>query len=267
MEDKNNFFENIKEYFATTPREKIIAEWEETAEYDKVNSPTMEEFIKVHSGKQGNLMVTDEIETLSTTPKELKISTMGTMKQTYKLINLDTKVETICEKVVVDGFDYYVIEFEIKKGQYQWFHKNESKKPIIIAENDLSNDGYRKLVIATNNSSLTDVPQIVDEVELLAKDMLSLKQIGHNYLPLTKQLYADGIIEGYNKRAETHKWTDEDMVEFQIWSNSSQEADKFWRNNKMYPQMDGSDNLFYKNKTQELLQIFKDQQTKVLYYK
>lgn len=187
------------------------------------------------------------------------------MKQTYKLINLDTKVETICEKVVVDGFDYYVIEFEIKKGQYQWFHKNEFKKPIIIAENDLSNDGYRKLVIATNNSSLIDVPQIVDEVEVLAEKANGYSLYGKNGEKAIA--FHEGFIGGYNKRAETHKWTDKDMVEFQIWSNSSQEADKFWRNNRMSPQMDGSDNLFYKNKTQELLQIFKDQQPKVLYYK
>lgn len=31
----------------------------------------------------------------------------------YKLINSVTKIETICDKVTIDGFDYYVSDVKV----------------------------------------------------------------------------------------------------------------------------------------------------------
>jgi hypothetical protein len=39
----NNFIEDLKKYFEATPREKVLADWAETAEFDNVG-PTVDEF-------------------------------------------------------------------------------------------------------------------------------------------------------------------------------------------------------------------------------
>ena len=41
----NNFYEDLKHYFETTPREKVLEDWNKSAEFDKIG-PTMEEFIE-----------------------------------------------------------------------------------------------------------------------------------------------------------------------------------------------------------------------------
>jgi hypothetical protein len=40
----NNFYEELKHYFETTPREKVLKDWDESAELDKIG-PTVEEFL------------------------------------------------------------------------------------------------------------------------------------------------------------------------------------------------------------------------------
>ena len=41
----NNFYEGLKHYFETTPREKVLEDWNKSAEFDKV-APTIEEFLE-----------------------------------------------------------------------------------------------------------------------------------------------------------------------------------------------------------------------------
>ncbi len=40
----NNFFNELKKYFDSTPREKILEDWAKSEEFDKVG-PTVEEFL------------------------------------------------------------------------------------------------------------------------------------------------------------------------------------------------------------------------------
>jgi hypothetical protein len=40
----NNFYEELKHYFETTPREKVLDDWNKSAEFDKIG-PTVEEFL------------------------------------------------------------------------------------------------------------------------------------------------------------------------------------------------------------------------------
>ncbi len=41
----NNFLEELKHYFATTPKEKIMEDWAKSAEFNKVG-PTIDEFLQ-----------------------------------------------------------------------------------------------------------------------------------------------------------------------------------------------------------------------------
>lgn len=40
----NNFYEDLKNYFDTTPREKVLEDWDKSAEHDKIGD-TVEEFL------------------------------------------------------------------------------------------------------------------------------------------------------------------------------------------------------------------------------
>ena len=40
----NNFYEELKHYFETTPREKVLEDWNKSVEFDKIG-PTVEEFL------------------------------------------------------------------------------------------------------------------------------------------------------------------------------------------------------------------------------
>jgi len=44
MKPEQKFLEDLKEYFKTTPKEKILEAWEESKEFDKVG-PTVDEFL------------------------------------------------------------------------------------------------------------------------------------------------------------------------------------------------------------------------------
>jgi hypothetical protein len=42
--DNNNFLEELKEYFRTTSKEQILADWEKSKEFDNIG-PTVDEFL------------------------------------------------------------------------------------------------------------------------------------------------------------------------------------------------------------------------------
>lgn len=39
-----NFVEKLKTYFATTPRSKVLEDWEKTKDFDQI-APTVDEFL------------------------------------------------------------------------------------------------------------------------------------------------------------------------------------------------------------------------------
>ncbi len=94
----------------------------------------------------------------------------------YKLINSVTKIETLCDKVTIDGFDFYVSDDAslFKNGQ-----------TFITKDNIIHNNfGYNygdNVVIATNNSSF-NLPQIVDEVEKFIKKTKKREEFSIWYL-------------------------------------------------------------------------------------
>jgi hypothetical protein len=168
----------------------------------------------------------------------------------YKLINRVTGQETICTKVVVDGFEYYVSDTVIKDvipfyGRWQ-IEKGNILNQFPTYLTDLSEC---KLVIATNNPSI-DVPKVVDEVLNFADDI-------HQKMDYDKGRWY-GRIEGYNKSQETHPYSEEDVLDFAIWLN---DTDKSFQQSKHIdftkPDIDVA---------KQLLEIWKEQKTKTIYY-
>ena len=201
----------------------------------------------------------------------------------YKLINKQTGEETICDKVVVDGFDYYVSgnDFDVKNLKPNNLAYHRGTKELLIVQNyreDIGSwecsdntirDSYKlKKVIATTNPSI-DIPKVVDEVEMLAWESTNEKypdvndeSSSQDELNIWNSNWM-GFQEGYNKSQETHPNSDEDMAEFADWCETNytcNQKKKYW-----YKYADKTDDI-KPYTTKELLQLWKEQQPKTIYY-
>ena len=189
----------------------------------------------------------------------------------YKLVNIKTGQEIICDKIQIENFEYYVSDEKPKLkdvvitavGNIHYI--NEDSKDFIEHVSKLG-----KKVIATNNQNI-DIPKVVNEIEKLAFDYH--EQVKRNYystgqkaqLPKSNkefQAMGDGFIDGYNKSQEMFPFTEEDMIEFAEWCQNQyfySTVEKKWSTEfKIY------DGVLYT--TKELLKIWKEQQPKTIYY-
>lgn len=152
----------------------------------------------------------------------------------YKLINRITGEETMCSKVVIDGFDYYVSQITyVDKSElfYNTFDKT------IQRSTNVQQAYWINKVIATNNPSI-DLPKVVD-AKILAKNNFG------NWRTIRQEI---GFIFGYNKSQESHPYSEEDMKSFGKFC-----ADYEYR-------------CFGSKTQEEMLQIWKEQQPKIIYY-
>jgi hypothetical protein len=161
----------------------------------------------------------------------------------YLLINKQTGEKTLCDKVTIDGFDYYVSDEKFKDlksdSNYLGFvfnHLTNGQFFVCNKINELINEKYQTIwnnsdyrhysqwylsnfiksgsweihkVIATNNPNI-NIPKVVDEVEKLAKKYAD--EFEYNELS-EHRLYVNvyqGFIQGYNKSQETHPFSYED---------------------------------------------------------
>ena len=173
----------------------------------------------------------------------------------YLLINQQTGKETICEKVSIDEFDYYVCA-ELPSIGDKSILDEENFGPLIITHHIKCEIGYEgKKIIATNNHYL-DIPQVVDEDKVI--------KLAFKHIACTKDSQFDrgvfhGFVAGYHKSQETHPFSEEDMVEFAVWLN---DTDGIVKQTK-HIDFSKSD----KEVAKELLQLWKSQQPKKVYYK
>lgn len=171
----------------------------------------------------------------------------------YKLVNNVTKEETICDKVVIDAYDYYVNDDNLHVGD--WTLSTNSIAPIFLNGESLYPEMLDlpkwKKIIVTNNPHI-DIPKVVDEVEDLSWKFNSLKKLDGEFLRAAFK-------SGYNKSQETHSNSDEDMIEFAKWI-----AD---------PKLHGYCKQLYEARIRhkvstvnELIQIWREQRPKTVYY-
>lgn len=194
----------------------------------------------------------------------------------YKLINTKTKEEHLCDKVIIDGFEYYVdysqpIEVgkwyisnqaprlcvKIKDGKYPYVNLNSKREEIADFHT------WNGVIICCNNPTI-DIPQVIDQVEKLAVEITDYAYFSDSSIDYAS--YYKGVKTGYNKSQETHSNSDEDMVDFYEWCDTSEEAAIFWRRNKVDPDMSGNYWKKIRENREKLLQLWKEQQPKIIYY-
>lgn len=119
----------------------------------------------------------------------------------YKLINNQTKEEHLCNKVTIDGFDYYVSDKEEQVVLGKNYYEHDNHIPIYSFTKDtLPKEYYLPEVIATNNPNI-NIPKVVDEVYY---ECMKDQNGGINGM----------WVKGYNKSQETHPFSEEDMKSF-----------------------------------------------------
>lgn len=152
---------------------------------------------------------------------------------------MKTGEETICSKIELDGFDYYVSD-EPPKKEGEKCYSDYTKE---LAFYKLPHTIQCKRVIATNNPNI-DIPKIKDEVEFYFNKLSSNP-------PYTKIKNVNAIL-GYNKAKETYQYTEKDMIEFVTWV-------------KEYKFLDGTKSESEYTK-KELLDIWESQRLTTIYY-
>ena len=121
----------------------------------------------------------------------------------YKLINTKTGEQHICDKVIIDGFDYYVSDtkiFELKPDDKYATIVENRRRIVFYTKHIQSKDN---VVIATNNPNI-DIPKVIDKVEELGEDETNTRILKHKTPSQVAKQYFDGFIIGYNKSQETH---------------------------------------------------------------
>ena len=173
----------------------------------------------------------------------------------YKLINKQTNEEHLCDKVTIDGFDYYVSDEKLIPNCYVFDPIRNRITVIYLVSKKGENFGAKK-VIATNNPNI-DIPQILEEPnETLIHQIAA--DLGYRMLPDDLE---EGIKAGYKESQETHPFSEEDMIEFHKWLSKND-----WQDYS-----DIKEGLFVntygvQKQDKELLKIWQEQRPKIVYY-
>jgi len=173
----------------------------------------------------------------------------------YKLINKQTGEEHICSKETVNGFDFYIGGVIKDIHELNVWDTTDSKfHPYLkfIGTSKYAIESFEKghflKVIATNDPS-KEIPQMVDEVEEMAKEVAEIE----GKWGLDRVRAKINFLLGYDKSQQSHPHSDDDVVEFNEWLSS------------LLFVKDGN-YLLVEKTTKELLQLWKEQKIKTIYY-
>ena len=187
----------------------------------------------------------------------------------YKLINRKTSEEHICSKETVNGFDFYIGGVIKDIHELNVWDTTDSKfHPYLkfIGTSKYAIESFEKghflKVIATNDPS-KEIPQVVDVAKKLALEVNDCIEMPDKKYDRDEYYLVKNFIDGYNDSQYSHPYSDDDMIEFLDWLS-----------------MDGYPCIENQNKglwvfhpqdcknytTKELLQLWKEQRIKIIYY-
>lgn len=178
----------------------------------------------------------------------------------YKLINKTNNQENICEKVIVDGYDYYLGEeielmmSNLKMGELYIEHTqiNPNRYSLFQRTDDEDTIENSWKIIATTNPNI-DIPKVVDEDTrvIVMAQQYALDKCQDNMSALTKVKLA--VEYGYDKSQETHPFNLDDI---------KKAIEDFHKMNMAYLTGKEDDNL----NIEDFIQLWNSQRIKTLYY-
>ena len=175
-----------------------------------------------------------------------------------ELRNKNTGEKHLCEKVTIDKGDFYYVDKVVPFEELvfgRWYY-SEKENDYNMFQSGQPKENYTdwKEIIATNASAIK-LPQVIYDIEVFANEYCKEQdRVGeyHDYYSYK---------EGYNKHAETHPYSEDDMIEFAEWNELSgwhfNGTTKNWWSD-IYPALFPT--------TKELLQLWKSKQPKVIYF-
>lgn len=171
----------------------------------------------------------------------------------------------LCDKVTIDGFDYYesIVKTLSKKGDYsiEFLLYDDN---LCVKKHEISSNKIKK-IIATNKPNI-DIPKVVDEVESILNPLYPKIQSG-TYGFRRREDFRELFVLGHKKSQETHPNSDEDMCNFlefceqgyyPIYEKEGRKVNQWG--------VTGEDFSTTKLTREELLQLWKEQQPKIVYY-
>jgi hypothetical protein len=181
---------------------------------------------------------------------------------TYKLINSKTKEEHICDKIIIEEFDYYVSNEYIKDVR-PYKDKWHIEKGIILNKfpTYLTDLSECKLIVATNNPNI-DIPKVIGEIEKFAMDILKNKWPHLYIFGYPKKPYPTNYENDLNCTLlgllKSQTFNEKDMIEFTEWTHKNE----YMLINEIWFHLGHVTYL----STKDLLQIWKKQQPKIIFY-
>ena len=162
----------------------------------------------------------------------------------YKLKNIKTNEIHLCDKVPIDGFDYYVSDtkiFELKPDDKYATIVENRRRIVFYTKHIQSKDN---VVIATNNPNI-DIPMVIDAVQVFAET-----KVPDGFRTIWKS--------GYNKSQKTHPFSLDDVKEI-----ISLAREQYWDiDNRGFSSNTEGDWSFKYSTEDEIIQKY--QETKVL---
>lgn len=156
----------------------------------------------------------------------------------YKLVNRITNEEHLCNKVTIDGWDYYYIDevipynpdggtngkfvclSEIISNQDYGVKLGDEQYISPFIENVGSCGGCRTIVATNNHTHTMELPKIIDELHELANTCRQQGSIIQHPDPNTN-VFESGVYQGYRigykKSQHTHPFSEEDMIDFALY--------------------------------------------------
>lgn len=180
------------------------------------------------------------------------------MKYLLKQNNEDEGI--LCDKVAIDGFEYYLENGNVVKPiDFSKWQYSKNANMIFIGEPNILKGEYYE-VIATNNPNI-DIPKVVDEVELIL-DLLYPKIQSGNYGFRRREDFRELFAQGYNKYQETHPFSLNDLkslLDF-ITNEKTEYSIMYGNQEERFSTIDKDFTI------DELINIWKEQQPKIVYY-
>lgn len=173
----------------------------------------------------------------------------------YKLININTEEEHLCDKVTINDFEYYINEDITSEEVGDIVYSKEFNEVFQILDSEaLVGTNYK--VIATNDPNV-NVPKVVDEVAKKTAEFAFCYpgvQTEEEYDSKLLWFYC-GLIDSQ----ETPPFSEEDMIDFSNWL-----VNQKW--DKIMIQGYNDDGSLKCKTTKELLQFWKEQKPEIIYY-
>jgi hypothetical protein len=153
-----NFYEKLKEYFENTPREKVLEDWNKSAEFDKVG-PTVDEFIE-----NSNKEIFKNLKTISS--KDIDPEFVDIVNDNFwGLIDSNEKtIEEVANKLYPENWE------SIMEGKHD---SNSYERNAFIAgynkakeqsKNKYSEEDMREAIVKASLSNIDDLIERCDDI-------------------------------------------------------------------------------------------------------